>query len=353
MPSTPRGTTDRIDRCFRDPRRPCAISFIKAHFQKLSIMYVILLFPLAPVSVSINKSQAASRAPSPIFTAPTALLELTPAPTSVGASPKLEGVSVMPVISPTAMDGPLSYIGGKRRLAKQIAAIFPPHLTYCEVFLGGGQVFFRKEPSKVEVLNDLDGEVVNFFRCAQHHYEELCRCLRFALVSRQWFQVFESQNLATLTDIQRAARFFYLQKNAYAGLVHGRHYSAKVISTPGFNPARLPELLENTHRRLAKVQIESLPFQEFIPRFDRPSTLFFCDPPYWERKLYNFNFTEADQCRLAELLQSIKGKFLLTIDDIPQIRELYSKSNIREVELAYTSQREAGKRFHELIITNY
>jgi len=252
-----------------------------------------------------------------------------------------------------AMRSPLSYIGGKNRLANRLIRMSPPHVTYAEVFLGGGQVFCRKPPSKVEILNDLDGQVVNFFRCAQQHPEELARYLKFVLVSRDWFKIFLNQNAASLTDIQRAARFFYLQKNCFAGLVHGQHYAAKVVGAPGFNASRLPELFEKLHKRLARVQIESLPFQDFIPRFDRPTTLFFCDPPYWERKLYNINFTQADYRTLAGLLQSIKGKFILTVDDVPELRELFSRSKITEVEIPYTAQREAGKRYRELIITNF
>jgi len=260
----------------------------------------------------------------------------------------------MLAISPfCAMDSPLSYIGGKRRLAKRLISIFPPHKTYGEVFLGGAQVFCKKEPSDIEVLNDLDGEVVNFFRCAQQHHEELCRYLKFVLIGRRWFEIFLKENPASLTDIQRAARFFYLQKTAYAGLVHGQHYACKVVSAPGLKPDRLPEILESLHRRLARVQIESLPFGEFIKRYDRPTTLFFCDPPYWERKLYNFNFREEDFRNLADQLQSIQGKFVLTVDDVPQLRELFSRSKITEVEIPYTAQREAGKRFRELIITNF
>jgi DNA adenine methylase len=260
---------------------------------------------------------------------------------------------MVPISPSTAMDSPLSYIGGKHRLAKRLVALFPSHLTYCEVFLGGAQVFFRKEPSKVEVLNDLDNEVVNFFRCAQQHHEELCRYLKFVLVGRRWFELFQSQNPASLTDIQRAARFFYLQKNCYAGLVHGRHYACKVVGVPGFNPNRLPQLLENVYHRLARVQIESLPFQDFIPRFDRSTTLFFCDPPYWKRKLYNFNFSDEDYQTLADQLQSIDGKFVLTVDDVPELRELFKRSKISEIEIPYTAQREAGKRYRELIITNF
>ena len=252
-----------------------------------------------------------------------------------------------------AIDSPISYIGGKRKRARKLIALFPPHKTYGEPFLGGGQVFCKKPPSKVEVINDIDGQIVNFFRCVQQHPEELCRYLKSVLVSRAWFDIFLNQNPATLTDIQRAARFFYLQKTCYAGLVRGQCYAWDVVATPGFNPSRLPEIFEKLHQRLARVQIEALPFQEFIPRFDRATTLFFCDPPYWKRKLYNFNFSEDDFRTLAALLQSIKGKFILTVDDVPELREMFNRSVFTEVETAYGSQRESGKRYRELIITNF
>src|SRR5438876_5219340 len=103
------------------------------------------------------------------------------------------------------MAGPLSYIGGKNRLARQVIEIFPKHTTYVEAFAGGAQVFFHKEPSKVEVLNDLDGEIVNFFRVCQAHHDELIRYFRFVLVSRKWFDLLRATDSGTLTDIQRAA----------------------------------------------------------------------------------------------------------------------------------------------------
>src|ERR1700730_367633 len=104
------------------------------------------------------------------------------------------------------MAGPLSYIGGKNRLAKQVIAIFPKHTTYVEAFAGGAQVFFHKTPSHVEVLNDLDFDIVNFFRVCQWHYEELVRYLKYCLISRKWYELFETANPASLTDIQRASR---------------------------------------------------------------------------------------------------------------------------------------------------
>ncbi len=152
------------------------------------------------------------------------------------------------------MTGPLAYIGGKNRAAKKIIQVFPEHTTYVEAFAGGAQVLFHKEPSPVEVLNDLDGEIVNFFRICQSHYEELLRFLKFILVSRKWFALFEAENPDALTDIQRAARFFYLQKNAYAGLVRRRHYHYASAGPPSFNPGSIPQLIENTHKILEEIK---------------------------------------------------------------------------------------------------
>ena len=251
------------------------------------------------------------------------------------------------------MVGPLPYIGGKNRIAKKIIEILPEHTTYVEPFAGGAQIFFHKEPSSVEVLNDRFGEIVNFFRVCQSHYEELLRYLKYLVASRDWFDIFEKQNPDCLTDIQRAARFFYLQKNAFGGLVVHRNYHYCVSRPSNFNPDNLPQLIENTSKRLRKVQIENLPYEEILRRYDRPKTLFYLDPPYWGRKLYRFNFGEADFVQLEERLSEIKGKFLLSLNDLPEVRTLFRKYHLREIELHYTTQREAGKRYAELLIANF
>lgn len=249
--------------------------------------------------------------------------------------------------------GPLPYIGGKNRIANKIVEIFPEHTTYVEPFAGGAQVLFHKEPSRVEVLNDLDGEVVNFFRVCQQHHEELLRSLRFILVSRKWFEFFENQNPESLTDIQRAARFFYIQKTSYAGLVRHHNYNYSVVGPPSFHPGRLPELIQKTHERLQRVQIECLPYEKILKRFDRPSTLFYLDPPYFGRKLYKFNLTEADFVALEKRLKELRGKFVLSLNDVPEVRRIFHRFYFREIELAYTAQQSAGKRYPELLITNY
>lgn len=251
------------------------------------------------------------------------------------------------------MTGLVSYIGGKNRLAKSIIEIFPEHTTYVEAFAGGAQVLFRKNPSPVEILNDLDGELVNVYRCAQQHYQELIRYFEYVLVSRRWFDLFKGTDPSTLTDIQRAARYLYLLRNSFASLVRNPVYHRNVVQPPNFNPETIPELLENAHKRLARVQLECAPYDEIIDRFDRPTTLFYLDPPYFGRKQYRHNLGEADFEKLAGQLAKIRGRFILSLNDVPEVRTLFRDFHIQGVELHYTSQKEAGKRYKEVLIMNF
>jgi DNA adenine methylase len=251
------------------------------------------------------------------------------------------------------MVGPLAYIGGKNRLAKKILALFPKHSTYVEPFAGGAQVFFHKHPSPVEVLNDLDGDIVNFFRVCQWHHQELLRYLHYVLVGRRIFELLRAQDPTTLTDIQRAGRFFYLQKTSFGGLILRRNYHYHLANPPNYNPARIPEVIEEAHQRLQRVQIESLPYQEILAKYDRPATLFYLDPPYWGRKWYRFNFSEQDFVNLNTRLRSLRGRFVLSLNDLPDVRRVFGQFHIRKLTTSYTAQRRAGKRYGELLITNF
>jgi DNA adenine methylase len=251
------------------------------------------------------------------------------------------------------MTGPLAYIGGKNRLADKIISLFPKHLTYVEPFAGGAQVLFHKQPSDVEVLNDLDGEIVNFFRVCQSHHQELVRYLHFVVVSRQWYETLANTPPESLTDIQRAARFFYLQKNSFGGLVVRQNYAGHVIQRPSYSSARVSELIQETHERLANVQIERLPYEQILTKYDRPTTLFYLDPPYYERRLYRFNFEPKDFTDMADRLRRIKGKFILSLNDVPETRRLLPEFTVRHVTLSYTAQKKVGKRYRELLITNF
>lgn len=252
------------------------------------------------------------------------------------------------------MPGPITVIGGKSRSAKQIIAIFPKHICYVEPCAAGAQVFFHKPPSKVEVLNDLDGEVVNFFRVCQVHHEELIRSIRYHLASRQWFDLLRKTDPSTLTDIQRAARFFYIRKTSFGGRVLNPTFGYGVTAPPRFQPARIPEIIAKAHQRLQNVQIECLPYQQVLKRYDRPETLFYLDPPYWGMPYYRFNFTESDFVELAALLKKLQGKFVLSLNDTPEVRKLFKSFTINTVELGYSTQRyKRGTRSRELLITNF
>jgi DNA adenine methylase len=251
------------------------------------------------------------------------------------------------------MVGPLAYLGGKNRVAKTIISLIPEHTTYVEPFAGGAQVLFHKSPSKVEILNDLNEDVFNFLRICQLHHEELVRYLQHCIKSRRWFELLQQTNPATLTDVQRAARFFYLQKNCYGGLINRQSFSTSVEDAANYNPHRIPMLLNRAHERLLGVQLECLPYQQVLKKCDRPSTFFYLDPPYFGLKHYRFNFSEADFVRLAEELKRIKGRFLLSLNDTPEVRKIFSDFQCSDLSFAYSAQPRAGRKYRELLISNY
>ncbi len=251
------------------------------------------------------------------------------------------------------MVGPLSYLGGKNRVARTIISLIPEHTTYVVPFCGGAQVFFHKQPSKVEILNDLNDDIFNFLRICQLHHEELIRYLQFFIKSRRWFEILEQTDLSTLTDIQRAARFFYLQKNCFAGLINRRTFSLSIEDSANYNPHRIPMQLHLAHERLLGVQLERLPYQKILKKCDRPLTFFYIDPPYFGLNHYKFNFAEKDFVELAGILKSLKGRFLLSLNDTPEVHKIFSEFKIHGLSFAYSSQRKTGRMFKEVLISNY
>jgi len=251
------------------------------------------------------------------------------------------------------MVGPLAYLGGKNRAAKKIISLIPEHACYIEPFCGGAQVFFHKEPSKVEILNDLSEDIFNFLRVCKMHHEELIRYLRHSIASRKLFELFERTPPETLTDIQRAASFFFLQKNCFGGLILRRDFAVSVQKRSHYNPASVPEQLQRANERLKHVQLECLPYERILKKYDRPTTFFYLDPPYFNRPHYKFNFKEKDYVEMAERLKNLEGKFLLSLNDTPETRRIFGKFQVEELEMSYSAQCKAGKKFHELLISNY
>lgn len=248
------------------------------------------------------------------------------------------------------------YIGGKRNLARRVCQIIQTidHDGYAEPFVGMGGVFLRRQHApKVEVINDLNRDVATLFRVLQRHYVAFLEMLRFQLTSRAEFERLIAIDPDTLTDLERAARFLYLQRTAFGGKIAGRNFGVSSDRPGRFDITRLGSMLEAVHDRLAAVTIECLPWERFIPRYDRPGMLFYLDPPYWgsETDYGKAMFSRDDFAALADALQALRGRFLLSINDVPQIRELFAWAQLEEVETTYTiAGGKSAKKASELLI---
>ena len=228
------------------------------------------------------------------------------------------------------------WIGGKRRLAKRILPLYPAHDCYVEPFAGGAALYFIKAPSGVEVLNDINGDLINLYRVVKHHLDEFVREFKWSLISRQMFDWLKVTPPDPLTDIQRAARFFYLQKMAFGGKVSGQNFGTATTAPPRLNLLRIEEELSAAHLRLARTYIEHLPWAECIRRYDREHTLFYLDPPYWGTEGYGVEFGLDQYDQMASLARSIKGKMLISVNDIPEMRRAFDGLSTECAEVSYT-----------------
>ncbi len=249
----------------------------------------------------------------------------------------------------------IPYIGGKSKLAQAIIGHFPEHKCYVEVFAGAANVFFRKEPSHTEVLNDINSDLITLYRVVKHHLEEFYRQLKWLLVSRDEFERFQQIPPETLTDIQRAARYYYLAKTSFGGRVAGQSFGYAPSSPPRFNLMRIEEDLSAAHLRLSRVYIENLSYGEILKRYDRPYSLFYLDPPYYnnEDDYGKGIFGKPDFPLLSETLAKIDGRFILSINDVPEIRHIFSGFDIIPVTTHYTLGKGNKTKANELIIKNF
>lgn len=246
------------------------------------------------------------------------------------------------------MNSFISWIGGKKLLRKQIIEQFPDdYERYVEVFGGAGWVLFGKEQKGMEVYNDVNGELVNLFRCVKYHPEALQKELDGILMSRELFfdAVAERRGM---TDIQRAARQFIVIKESFGSSLDSFGVRPK-------NMKKAVDFLQVASGRLTTVVIENLDFEHLIKTYDRPGTLFYLDPPYYDaEKYYPDRFMPADHERLRDTLGRIKGKFILSYNDCEAIREIYQGYHILPVERQNNLTAKGGSgRYKELLIQNY
>ena len=219
---------------------------------------------------------------------------------------------------------------------------------YIEVFGGAGWILFAKEShAKIEVYNDINGQLVNLFRVVKYHPEALQKELDWILMSREQF--FDAlQDTKGLTDIQRAAKFWIAIKESFGS----------DCCSFGVRPKNIEDgiaFLRETSKRLRKVVIENVDFEQLIKTYDRKMALFYLDPPYYNaEKYYPDRFQPEDHMRLKNALEKIQGKFILSYNDCPEIRELYQGYRIIESDRNDNlASKTKARRYRELIIKNY
>ena len=262
-------------------------------------------------------------------------------------------------LSPVAPARPLAgYLGGKRMLARELGARIAaiPHKTYAEVFVGMGGVFLRRTVrSRCEVINDLGRDVSNLFRVTQRHPDALAGALRLQLSSRDDFERLERTDPETLTDIERAARFVVLQRLAFGSKLTGRCFgvSASTHYHGSFRAGPVIDAIHALHRRLEGVIVERMPWETFVRRYDTPDTLFYLDPPYYGCEGdYGPGLFGREQFEImAHVLGGLRGRFILSLNDRPQVRDIFARFSIDGVGTHYGIAGVGAAPAREVIIT--
>lgn len=250
------------------------------------------------------------------------------------------------------------WLGGKSQLARTIIEMMPEHKHYCEVFGGAGWVLFKKSASTLETINDVNGDLINLYRVFKYHPDALKKEFETQLISREEFERLKAENTKSLTDIQRAARFYYLLRTCFGAKIAEPNYFSHVERKPHLKLGdELKSVLANIHQRLQKVNIENRNFDVLISKMDRPDTLFYLDPPYYNCENYYGKdiFSRADFVKLRDLLKNIKGKFILSLNDVPEVRELFEGFyfHTKQIRWSLNCNSQDENNGKELIITNF
>ncbi len=261
------------------------------------------------------------------------------------------------------MKSPVRWVGGKQAEADYLASLLPEHYCYVEVFGGGASVLLAKKPSVVEVLNDIDRDVTNLFQVVRDQPEAFAEAWRLTVVSRSEFDDLKGTDPDRLDPVLRAYRFLYLNRASFSGDMKRPSFGTSPRARSELAPwiERSQEWVSALHRRLQRVYIECLPWQELISLWaggenPAPGKVFFLDPPYLGTKGYAAGeFGEEEYRALAGGLGGLEHRFLMTTNDHPLIRQVFDGCHITERSKHYSISLDAAARrpYKELIISNY
>lgn len=246
----------------------------------------------------------------------------------------------------------INWIGGKSLLRKTISELIPQDIvSYIEVFGGGAWVlFYKKSWAELEVYNDLDGNLYNLFNVVKYHADAFVKEFQLMINSRKLFKTM--LDFKPITDIQKAAQFFFLLQNSYGAKMGQFAYGKKRSAKSQHN---IIERVLATSERLDKVYIENLDFEDLIRRYDCENAFFYLDPPYTDCKENYYKVVKSkdfEHERLFNCLKNIKGRWLLSYNDNTYIRELYKDYNIIEVSRLNTLSIKCTS-YKEILIKNY
>lgn len=245
----------------------------------------------------------------------------------------------------------LRWPGGKTRLLKHILPLIGPHTCYCGPFAGGLAVLLAKPRSPVEVFNDVNGDLIALYRCVQYHLPELLRELDFLVSSRRMLKDFIPQ--PGVTDIQRAARFYYRNRISFGGGMTSYGVTRTNGGGAAFRRQMNRDLLEPLRARLDGVMIENLSFERCIDLYDSADSFFFLDPPYLNSNANAYDgWTEAQMQSFHLKVKDLKGRWVVTVDDSEFNRRLFSGCRIQSFESRNgAAHAQTGSRFKEIIVT--
>jgi|SRR5271157_139372 len=265
------------------------------------------------------------------------------------------------------MDSPLKWVGSKRLLKRRICQLIPPdHETYVEPFAGSAAVFFFKnstrmknlpKPSKLEVLNDIDTLLMNFYSIIQEHgtFERFMKRLECSLVARDLFMLYRASEWQSLDPVEKAFRMYYIVKTAYGGLFRFNHEgkcNSPFASTPDKKARSFlfkREPLVAAHDRLRGVVLHETDYKAIIEKYDGPRTFFYMDPPYETDYAYNKPF---DHDKLTQVCEGIRGKFVLSLN--AGFKEQFAQFDIEEVKVNYSVTCKSGDNaWAEIIAKNF
>lgn len=252
---------------------------------------------------------------------------------------------------------PLRWGGGKSRLAAEILGRFPLHDAYVETCCGGAAVFWAKPRhwSVAEILNDRDGELINFYQVLQRSGRRLLKTVGEMPYSR--LLLTRTVRSKPRTPFQKAVRFWYINRVSFGGRIVGATYGVATTRGASTLPQRVRDQLDTLIERLARVSFECLDVVRLVSLYDRPTTLFYVDPPYYDlRSDYAETFDQSDHQRLAESLRQARGTWLLSYNDHQEVRRLYKGCHFRPLVTRYTiganAHGKASSTAKELLISN-